>query len=79
MLLTDILDRIRRSDGDEKAQKIFTECKGEGQEAMSREVVLLIAARHLQGKEKTKFLLKHPSLIFPVIIRSLRQSPATTG
>lgn len=78
MLLTDILDRIRRRDGDEKAQKIFAECKGDGQEAMSRELVLLIVARHLQGKEKAKFLLKHPQLIFPVIIRSLR-SPAATG
>ena len=79
MLLTDILDRVRRHQGDEKAQKIFTECKVEGQEAMSLEVILLIAARHLQGKEKAKFLLKHPLLIFPVLIRSLRQSPVTSG
>lgn len=79
MLLTDILDRVRRHQGDEKAQKIFAECKVEGQEAMSREVILLIAARHLQGKEKAKFMLMHPQLIFPVLIRSLRQSPVTSG
>jgi hypothetical protein len=78
MLLTDILDRIRRREGDEKTQRIFAECKGEGQEAMSRELVLLIAARHLKGKEKAKFLLAHPLTIFPVIIRSIRP-PATTG
>jgi hypothetical protein len=79
MLLTDILDRVRRHQGDEKAQKIFTDCKVEGQEAMSREVILLIAARHLHGKEKAKFMLAHPRLIFPVLIRSLQQSPVTSG
>jgi len=78
-LLTEILDEIRQKRGDGEAQRIFAECKAEGQEAMSREAVLLIVARHLPRGKKIRFFTAHPFLIFPVLMRFFKPKPDTSG
>lgn len=65
--LSKTLDRIKDQGGD--MEEIFKSCKAEGQEAMSREILLLITLRHLKWRDRFKTLISSPALIAPFISR----------
>jgi hypothetical protein len=69
-MLTETLDLIKDRGGG--MERIFESCKAEGQEAMSKEILLLITLRHLKGRDRLKILTSSPSLIIPFIYRSAR-------
>lgn len=55
--------------GDERMQQIFQELKTSGHEAMSRELVLQLAARYLKFWDRVKFLAQHLDLVIPYLFR----------
>lgn len=68
-LLSETLDRIR----DKKdIEEMFRSCKAEGQQAMAREILLLIMARHMGFGEARVVLTANPRLIIPYIFRLIK-------
>ncbi len=68
--MSEILDFIQSRCGNMK--EVFEKCKAEAQEAMSREVILLILLRHVSGRDRMKILFTFPSLIIPFMLRLIR-------
>ncbi len=68
--LSEILDFIQNRHGN--MEEVFEKCKAEGQEAMSREVILLILLRHVGGRDRMEILYAFPSLIIPFMLRLIR-------
>lgn len=58
--LSEILDFIQSRRGDMK--EVFEKCKTEAQEAMSREVILLILLRHVSKRDRMEILYTFPSI-----------------
>ena len=76
-LLISELEEIKARLGEAEMQKTCREFKNEGQEAMSRELVVqLISKLNLLGR--IKFLLRHKDLVIPYLFRVKQRSTSTT-
>jgi hypothetical protein len=68
-LLVRELDRLREQVGEAKMQEIYQNLKAEGQEAMSRELILQLISRHFGLRSRIKFLMQHWDLMIPFLFR----------
>jgi hypothetical protein len=68
-LLVSELDEIKARVGEAEMQNIYRELKPEGQEAMSRELVVQLVSRCFGFWERVKFLTRHRDLVIPYLFR----------
>ncbi|KKU60241.1 MAG: hypothetical protein UX81_C0002G0038 [Parcubacteria group bacterium GW2011_GWA2_47_12] len=74
-LLDAELETLEKQFGAERMKEIFRACKGAGQEAMSREVLMQVLARFFTSGSRAKFFLRHPGLLFPYLLRMRGEFP----
>lgn len=69
------LDKIRNRLGEEKMKEIYRELKREGQEAMSRELVIQLVFRYFSFFDRATFLARHLDLLIPSLFRIKNRKP----
>lgn len=74
-MLVSELDEIKRQLGDERMQEIYRELKFEGQEAMSKELIVQLVRRYFSFHDRAKFLACHRDLLIPYLFRIKKQKP----
>jgi len=75
-LLVSELDEIKARVGEDRMKEIYMELKVEGQEAMSRELVIQMVSRYFGFWDRIKYLMRHRDLIIPFLFR-IKQTSTT--
>ncbi len=60
-LLTELLEHIRRMQGEGKMKELYEGMREDGKEAMSKELVVKILET-LPPRERQEFLVRHPEI-----------------
>ena len=68
-LLVTELDEIKARVGEERMKEIYAELKVEGQEAMSRELVIQMVSRYFGFWQRVQYLARHLDLVIPFLFR----------